>query len=168
MFFHFSEDAFISEFVPRPHPTNVHEPPLVWAIDADDHAPNYLLPCDCPRICISIESNTTPADRERFFAHTVATRIIVVESRWLPTIRTTQLYRYHLPLTTFRSYNADAGYFASLVAVQPVSVEPVGDLVDALLAANVELRFTPLLWPLHHAVAASTLHFSMIRMRNAT
>ncbi len=167
MLFHFSEDGFISEFVPRPHPTNIHEPPLVWAIDAD-HAPNYLLPRDCPRICISTEASTTLADRERFFAHTLATQIIAVESRWLPTIRSTKLYRYHLPPTTFRSYNADAGYFASLVAVQPAHIEPVGDLVEALLAANVELRFTPSLWPLQHAVAVSTLHFSMIRMRNAT
>ena len=32
---------------------------------------------------------------------------------------------------------------------------------------DVELRFVPNLWPLRDAVVASTLQFSLIRMRNA-
>jgi hypothetical protein len=39
--------------------------------------------------------------------------------------------------------------------------------VAELLRRGVELRFVPSLWPLHDAVAASSLRFSIIRMRNA-
>jgi hypothetical protein len=52
--------------------------------------------------------------------------------------------------------------------VVPVSVEPVGDLMEALAAAGAELRIMPSLWPLYDAVIASTLDFSIIRWRNAS
>lgn len=49
----------------------------------------------------------------------------------------------------------------------PLSVEPVGDLLAALVAANVELRITPRLYELWMAVIESTLEFSGTRLRNA-
>jgi hypothetical protein len=52
-------------------------------------------------------------------------------------------------------------------AVEPVRVEPVGDLLAAHAAAGVELRIMPSLWTLYEAVIASTLQFSIIRWRNA-
>ena len=164
--FHFSEDPTIAEFVPRPHPTRVDQPPYVWAIDAA-HAANYLFPRDCPRICIAVGATTTAADRERFFHSTEARRIISVESGWLPRIRTTRLFVYHLPAVAFRTYDLSAGYAVSTEPVAPLHVEPLGDLLDELLAAGVELRFTPTLAPLQQAVAASSLEFSMIRLRNS-
>ena len=51
--------------------------------------------------------------------------------------------------------------------VVPARVEILSDVVAALLERGVELRFVPSLWPLHDAVVASSLQFSMIRMRNA-
>ena len=41
------------------------------------------------------------------------------------------------------------------------------DLLGLFPAAGVELRICRSLTPLAHAVVASTLHFSLIRMRNA-
>lgn len=163
---HFSEDPHIRVFVPRPHPSEADERTYVWAIDAD-HAPNYLFPRDCPRICIALGSTTTVADEAHFFADTSASRIISVESCWLSTIRATRLYAYHLPAATFHAYDKAAGYFVSLIAVTPLDIQPLGDLIDALLDHGVELRLTPSLWPLQRAVAASSLQFSMIRLRNA-
>ncbi|HYF62177.1 MAG TPA: hypothetical protein VD886_05140 [Herpetosiphonaceae bacterium] len=163
--FHFSEDGGIGEFVPRQHPVNV-EPPYVWAVD-DAHGANYLLPRDCPRICIAASAETTDADRERFFGHGAAERIIVVESGWLAAIRAATLYRYALPAAPFQLYDQSAGYYVSPEPVAPLAVTPIADLLAALLAAGVELRLTPSLWPLQRAVAASSLEFSMIRMRNA-
>jgi hypothetical protein len=163
--FHFSEDGAIGEFMPRQHPVN-DEPPYVWAIDAA-HSANYLLPRDCPRICIAAGAATTAEDRQRFFGHSAAARIIVVESGWLPAIRSTTLYRYALPAGPFQLYDRGAGYYVSAESVAPLAVAALDDLLAALLAIGVELRLTPSLWPLQRAVAASSLEFSMIRMRNA-
>jgi hypothetical protein len=53
------------------------------------------------------------------------------------------------------------------VPVEPGSVRPVDDLLGELVRRDVELRVMPSLRLLREAVAASSLHFSMIRMRNA-
>jgi hypothetical protein len=77
------------------------------------------------------------------------------------------LYCYHLPPETFECVDACAGYFVSRMAVEPVQVEIVDDAIAALQQRGVELRLEANLWPLRDAVVASTLQFSMIRMRNA-
>jgi hypothetical protein len=53
------------------------------------------------------------------------------------------------------------------VPVVPARVELLDDLILELLRRGVELRLIPDLWPLRDAVVASTLQFSLIRMRNA-
>jgi hypothetical protein len=60
-----------------------------------------------------------------------------------------------------------AGYYISRSPVIPRSVSPIDDLLGELLAYDVELRVMPSLWRLRDAVVASTLQFSIIRMRNA-
>jgi len=77
------------------------------------------------------------------------------------------LYCYHLPPETFECLDDGAGYFVSRVAVVPVGVEVFDDPVAELRQRGVELRLESNLWPLRDAVVASTLQFSMIRMRNA-
>ena len=47
------------------------------------------------------------------------------------------------------------------------STKPWDHLPGALLARNVELRIMPELWKLHDGIAASSMQFSIIRMRNA-
>jgi hypothetical protein len=167
--YHFSEEATIARFVPREMATRPGERPRVWAIDAA-HAPIYFLPRDCPRVCFWALPTTTPDDRSHFLGQTAARMVIAIESGWLDRVRTAQLYRYELPEATFVE-DDDAqkgpGYHVSDQPVVPLSVQPVGDLLSCLLAAGVELRLTPSLWPLYHALIPATLHFSMIRMRNA-
>ncbi|ARU59939.1 hypothetical protein CBW65_01845 [Tumebacillus avium] len=167
MMYHFSEDPSIRHFEPRLHPSHPDKPAMVWAID-EQRAPIYFFPRDCPRVTFWAKHDTTEADRERFLAHTNARMVIAVESRWLPQLQNTQLYVYHLPDETFTCIDEGAGYFTSLEGVTPLRVEPVGDLMARLGEANVELRLTPSLYPLHDALLDTTLHFSMIRMRNAT
>ncbi len=162
--YHFSEAPAIAAFVPRKHPIRVDQPAYVWAVSAA-YAVNYLFPRDCPRICIAPGPTTTAADQARFFHATPATRIIAVESAWLERIRATRLFVYHLPAATFVEHDREAGYWVSAAPVTPLQIEPLGDLLDALLAQGVELRFTPALGPLQQAVAASSLNFSMIRLR---
>ncbi len=93
--------------------------------------------------------------------------MIAVEGGWLERIQKTVLYVYHLPPTSFRCVDTNAGYYASTEEVIPLKVEPVGDLLARLVAADVELRITPSLQRLRQALINSSVAFSMIRMRNA-
>ena len=77
------------------------------------------------------------------------------------------MYCYHLPAETFECLDECAGYFVSRVPVAPVRVQIFDDPIAELLNRGVELRVVPNLWPLRDAVVASTLQFSVIRMRNA-
>ncbi len=169
MLYHFSEEPNIARFEPRPSPSGRDlRPDVVWAID-EWHAPMYFVPRDCPRACFWPSDRTTDADRERFFGGVEARMVIAVESSWLERIRTTTLYRYTMPEATFVAARGDdSGHRISSVGVTPIRVEPVGDLLAALTAANVELRITPSLIELWRRIIASTMEFSGTRLRNAT
>jgi hypothetical protein len=163
--YHFSEDPTIAQFVPRPPLARPEVEPFVWAID-DWHAPVYFLPRDCPRVCFWPLPTTTGEDSARFFATVSGRMVIAIESGWLERLRTTLLYRYVMPDATFVDLH-DHGVHVSRQAIVPLRVEPVGDLLAALMAAGVELRIVPSLVPLGRAIRQTTLHFSLIRMRNA-
>jgi hypothetical protein len=84
-------------------------------------------------------------------------------------MRATTLYRYEMPVESFTLHLNDtsAGHWVSQETISPLSVEPVGDLLDALAASNVELRITPKLMQLWQRVIESTLAWSGTRLRNA-
>ena len=166
MYYHFSENPDITIFEPRLPASFSDQPPLVWAID-EEHAPLYYFPRECPRVAFWQGPDTTKEDDERFISYSEAKMIIAVEARWLETIRSATIYKYTFPPDTFTCFDENAGYYTSLVTVKPLSVEPIGDLLDRLIEAKVEIRITPSLFPLQNTIKNSTLNFSMIRMRNA-
>lgn len=160
---HFSENAAITEFQPRPMPGNP-EVSCVWAVD-DAHAPAYWFPRDCPRVtCWPGDTPPSPAGASLLAG---AGRVHAIEWAWLPRLRDTTLYRYAMPVEPFRVSDAAAGYHVAEQPVRPLRVEPVGDLLATHAAAGIELRLTSSLWTLSDAVVVSGLAFSMIRMRNA-
>ena len=162
MLFHVSEESNIERFEPRA--SEYTGEPVVWAVDVG-RLRNYLVPRECPRVTYYAGRETTAADVERFLGSSPA--VVAVESGWLGRLRSCRLYCYHLPPETFECLDDGAGYFVSRVPVVPALVEVFDDPVAELLERGVELRLVPSLWPLHDAVAASTLRFSLIRMRNA-
>ena len=162
---HFSEDRTIARFVPRSPLARPEVEPLVWAID-DWHAPLYFFPRDCPRVCFWPLPTTTPEDHARFFATVPGRMVIAIESAWLERLRAVCLFRYRVPEETFTDIH-DHGVHVSREPVVPLGVAPVGDLLAALVDAGVELRITPSLVPLGRTIMQTTLHFSLIRMRNA-
>lgn len=165
--YHFSEEPDIRVFVPRSPLERPHIEPLVWAID-EGHAPMYYVPRDCPRACFWPGERTTDDDRDRWFGGVDARMVIAVESVWLERIRATTLYRYTMPAAPFAPARDDpSGHYVTSETVEPLGVEPVGDLLAAIAAANVELRITPSLIDLWRRVIASTLEFSGTRLRNA-
>jgi hypothetical protein len=163
---HFSEDGGIERFVPHVAKTSERSEALVWAID-DWHAPMYFTPRDCPRVCFWAGARTSAEDRERWLAGSTPRFVMVMESGWLERLRSAKLFRYRMPEATFELVDATAGHHVSSVAVEPLGVEPVGDLLSAIAAAGVELRVAPRLGPLWLRITVSTLEFSGTRLRNA-
>ncbi len=92
--------------------------------------------------------------------------VIAVEWAWLSRIETASLYRYTFAEDSFVSVE-DHGVHVSREPVVPVSVTPVGSLMERLAEATVELRLSPSLVSLSETLIQSSLHFSLIRMRNA-
>ena len=162
MLFHVSEEAGIERFEPRWSELRGQE--LVWAID-DERLRNYLLPRDCPRVTYYAGPQTVNADVERYLGKSKA--VVAIEGGWFEPVRLCRLFCYHLPPETFECIDECAGYFVSSLPVVPARVEVLDDLILELLKRDVELRLVPNLWPLRDAVVASTLQFSLIRMRNA-
>jgi hypothetical protein len=165
---HFSEDPHITVF--RPHVARTssnQDEALVWAIGAW-HAPMYYVPRDCPRACFWAGDRTTAVDRECWL-HGLAPRFVMaVEAGWVDRIRRATLYRYEMPPETFAPRLDDSGHFVSRETVVPVRVEPMPDLLGAILGAGVELRVVERLGPLWRRVhRESTLHFSGTRLRHA-
>jgi hypothetical protein len=162
MLFHISEAGDIRHFEPRV--SEGTESPAVWAID-EARLRNYLLPRECPRVTFYAGRQTTAEDVARFLGASAA--VVAIEARWVDRIARCCLYCYHLPAETFEPLDDCAGYHVSRVAVAPVRVDVLDDLPAELRRRGVELRVLPNLWPLRDAVVASSLQFSMIRMRNA-
>jgi hypothetical protein len=160
--FHVSDEPGIAEFVPRP--SKYTEDRVVWAVH-DDKVRNYFVPRDCPRVTFFADSHTLAQDSERFLG--TSTAVVAIEASWWSRIRSFTLYCYQLPPDTFECIDECAGYFVSRQSVRPARVDVIDDPIAALLKRGVELRILPTLGPLRDAIVASTLQFSIIRMRNA-
>jgi hypothetical protein len=163
--FHFSEDPGITRFVPHVPVTNPAQPPSVWAIDAD-HEALYWFPRDCPRVAVwPYPGQDVDAFRDAF--RTSASRLHVIERAWWDRVSTATVYRYTFDASPFRPWAEANGQWVSAETVEPLSVEPVTDLVGRHATAGIELRAVDTLWPLHDQVVASPWDFSMVRMANA-
>ncbi len=125
----------------------------------------YFFPRDCPRILLWPLATTSEADRECWFGASEARMLAHIEWGWLERMRAAVLYRYVLDERPFEDLH-DAGMHVAREAVTPLAVEPVGDLLDALRQASVELRVLERLTPLR-GVWDTTLHASGVRLRNA-
>lgn len=163
---HLSEDPSITRFVPRPASALPGSPAVVWAI-GEARAPHYWLPRECPRIVFWANPETTADDAGRFLVPGPVRKVIAVEAAWLGRIRAATLYAYSLPNETFTLVDDQAGYFVSRDPVEPSAVTPVGDLLERIVGKGIEVRLTPRLGPLRDALVASTMGYSMIRLRNA-
>jgi hypothetical protein len=162
MLFHVSEEPGIELFEPRA--SEIAAEPVVWAIN-DSHLHNYLLPRDCPRVTYYAGPQTTRGDVQQFLG--LSRAVVAVESDWFKRLQACRMFCYHLSPDTFESIDSCAGYFVSRVSVKTTRLEVFDDVIAELLRRHVELRFLPSLWSLRDAVVASTLQFSLIRMRNA-
>jgi hypothetical protein len=93
---------------------------------------------------------------------------MAVEAGWLDRIRRSVLYRYEMPTEKFTPRLDDSGHYVSRETVVLLRVEPMRDLLGAIVAEGVEIRVVDPLGPMWRRVhQESTLHFSGTRLRNA-
>jgi len=163
--FHFSENPSISEFIPRAPEHRPEIEPLVWTVD-EDRAWTHLFPRDCPRVLLWPTPETTAPDLDRWFGGNPNARVACIEWAWLDRMRTSPLYRYEMNSAAFHPLEDDPWMWVSRNIERPLSMEPMGDLVEALRREGAELRLMPSLAPLFGAWE-HTIHFSGIRLRNA-
>ena len=162
--FHFSEDPAIERFEPHVPATQPDAPPMVWAIDAE-HAPTYWFPRNCPRAAFWPKEEPTPTQLALLGGR--RRRVHAIEWAWLERMRTCALYAYELDPEPFQRRPQSGGAWTSTVAVEPLRVSPVGDLLARHHEARIELRLVDNLWPLWELVTSSGLPFSGVRLRNA-
>jgi hypothetical protein len=96
-----------------------------------------------------------------------ARRVHVVEDGWLPRLREVRLHAYRLPEAPFEPHPEVGGYWVAREPVEALELRELGRPLELHAAAGIELRVLASLWPLWNEVAASTLEYSGIRLRNA-
>lgn len=158
---HYSEDPGIERFAPHVPATNPDQPPMVWTVD-DTHSPLFWFPRDCPRIAFWA-ADGTPPDR---LGATTAARVHAIEAGWLERVRTCQLWEYRFAPAAFEPSPIADGYWVSTSAHAPLSIEPVGDLLERHRERGIDLRVLPDLHDLRDAVVESGYRFSMCRLAN--
>ena len=90
-----------------------------------------------------------------------------IELGWLDRMRTTQLHRYEFDAREFRPWQLASGQWIADHEVEPLSITPVGDLLDAHAAAGIELRLVPSLWAVRDVAVSDRWDYSVVRMANA-
>lgn len=158
--FHVSETPGIARFEPRPASDGSHK---VWAIGPRTLS-NYLLPRDCPRVCLRAGTASDPAELA-FLEGTDA--LIAIEAAWLDRVAAATLFVYEMPAQSFVLEDEIAGYWTSRDTIVPLGCTIASDLPDRIAETGARLVILDSLWPLHDRVRDSALAFSMIRMRNA-
>jgi len=160
---HASENPSIERFEPHVSATAASPERLVWAVDTR-HFPMYWFPRDCPRGTFWATPKTSDEDAELLRG---SPRVHIVEHSWTDPMRTTRVFAYRFPETTFAEHPEVGGYWISRETVVPAEIVEVGDLVARHAAAGIELRVLDDLWSTWDRVAASSLEFSGIRLNNA-
>jgi len=164
--FHVSDRSDIELFEPRSHASWPDLPPRVWAVE-ERMLHTFLVPRNCPRITWYAIDTSTDEDVRRYMDGARTKHVVRVEEDWMDRIEDATLFLYELPAERFISFDPGAGYWTSTEPVAPTSVAEISDLPAAMTQRRVDFAALPSLWALHDAVAASTLQFSMIRMRFA-
>ena len=165
MLYHLSEEPAIQRFVPRSPLAHPEVEPMVWTIH-EDYQQLYWVPRDCPRVCFWPVPTTTPEDLAHQWTGVTGRMVIAIEAAWLGRLQTTQLYRYTIPPESFSPLE-DFGVYVSRETIEPLAVKSMGNLLDALSAAPVELRICPSLVPIGQAIIGTSLSWHIIRRRNA-
>ncbi len=165
--FHISQNPDIQFFQPRIYSQHSNlEKAVVFGVSIE-YLYNYLLPRDCPRISFYALDSSNQADIEKYLMEENSKKVLVIEKKWLPIISNTVLHCYALPIEPFTLWNKEAGYYISQETITPITCISITSILEVLLSYPIELRLVDSLQPLANLLPTTSLHYSMIRLRNA-
>lgn len=167
--FHVSEEATISQFVPRPTPSQNAplERPGVWAI-AEETLWMYLVPRDCPRVAYRYCAEATAHDIATFLYGDLNKRVIAIEAAWFERCCSTTLYCYEFSDQHFSLYDKHALYYVAHTTIKPVAMSVMKQPLQALFERGIDVHMLAELWDLRELIVRTSLSWSIIRMRNAS
>lgn len=162
--FHLSEESNITKFVPRPSSDYWHGEAYVWAI-REAKVQNYLLPRDCPRICLAAPEVDV---LQAYLPQNVprpSRAVIFIADDWRKRLGDWVLYRYEFDPTNFFERQRTAGYYVSKQTEIPIGQEEIRDLEGQLIDLGVLLlaKPFPILQEIRDLVEQGTKEYSIIR-----
>ncbi|EZH74154.1 hypothetical protein ATO12_14880 [Aquimarina atlantica] len=138
--FHISEEENIEKFNPRISKKQWNNKMLyVWAI-SEQKLHNYLLPRNCPRICINMGQSSIL--KELLPLEEIQNRksIIIVPENWKSSIQNCILYKYQFKKQNFKLIDKIAGYYVSTKTESPIHKVKIKNCIKELDELNVELK----------------------------
>ncbi|MEL6275679.1 MAG: DUF6886 family protein, partial [Bacteroidota bacterium] len=165
--YHISEDGNIQEFLPRPSKSQWGFHSYVWAI-TDQRLHNYLLPRDCPRICLVKNEESLQYDWAFGPQDMEYTAKIFVPINWRERVESASLYRYSFTSEHFRCVDEIAGYYVSKEREVPAEVVPISSCPSALQQRGISIVYLSVdeLRALEELVTKYLTQYSIIRWRN--
>jgi len=164
--FHISENADITTFIPRRSKKQWNYAEYVWAIE-EKKRHHYLLPRDCPRICIDVQQLPPQKDWLPNYRRS-ANGLIYVPNVWRKQIEQTTLYQYEFVLNHFELIDQIAGYYVSKQPETPIKKRVITSCMQELDSLNIALVFLDraAMFTLREHVLDKLRNFSIIRWRN--
>ena len=130
--FHISEDGYIEKFIPRRSKEIWEYKNYVWAIE-EEKIQNYLLPRDCPRICLMskddfVLENYLVSDKKSY---------IIIPFYWKERLENSVLFRYEFDPINFKLIDSIAGYYVSEHVEVPINKKRLENCLEELELLNV-------------------------------
>ncbi|MEM8567880.1 MAG: DUF6886 family protein [Bacteroidota bacterium] len=136
--FHISEEGDIQKFHPRKSKEQWGYHKYVWAID-EGKIHNYLLPRDCPRICIDLERTGDQLNWLKTFSIENHKAVIFICYEWCEKIQACTLFQYEFGKRNFEPIDKVAGYFVSRMVETPIQRFVIRNCEQELSRLNVKL-----------------------------
>lgn len=165
--FHISEDENISQFTPRISKKQWNFEKYVWAIN-EKKWHNYLLPRECPRICIDTQQSNILSDylKPQIIEHKKA--MLFAPASWEEKIDHCTLFRYEFSDINFKLMDEIAGYYVSEQTEIPIHKTKIENCVEYLNKLNIALIMVDnkRMLEIKEKVVQHLKAFSIIRWKN--
>jgi len=165
--FHISDDKNIEKFIPRESKAIWNYQKYVWSI-SEDKIQNYLLPRDCPRICLKMNKLLTIGYCIEELELKQYENIIFAPESWEKKIENSILYRYEFSSKYFKVIDKIAEYYVSEKVEIPIEVRIINNCFEALGKTKTKLILLEgnSMNKVKENVINNTNEFSIIRWSN--
>ena len=136
--YHISEEEDIQYFHPRISKEQWNYENYVWAID-EEKIHNYLLPRECPRICIDLEKIKININWLEKFPIENQKAIVFVPDYWKENILLCTLFKYEFDNSNFKLIDKIAGYYVSRKVEVPIRKFEIKNCEQELTNSNAIL-----------------------------